>query len=376
MKISIINRIQNSLTKMLIPFMISLLYKENISSNLIKYYAIALAVSSVLIFGFPLKINKSLKNIKLFIIGNQIFILYLILVTLLVFSLVSLLFELDYFSFIFIGFYFILSHLYVSLEKYCQYYNLDKKGFYIFLFHNLFLIAFIYLFSFFSFDDIFLFFFILFFISFIFYVYFCTLFFYVEKFSYLDVQEFFEGALVLGQYSLMQNLINRGDSLLLPYLFNTNIFANYYLITRFIDIGGFLVSMFSQLSLVESLKNKVAPILVRYIMIGLFALIISVVSLAAYTLFNHLVFNTWHFCLFIIILLKSIFLYFQDLHLFLSKEKIIRNALCIQFCSLLILIFFLNFFIGWFGVYFYFVFLIVIMMLSLFYLFSATLYNY
>lgn len=367
MKISIVNRVQNALTRMLVPFLIFVSYGV-LAADIIEYYAIGLAVSSLLIFGFPLKINKSLDDLSVFVKNNEIFFIYLILSTVIIFYFVSIIFELKYLNFIWVGFYFILTHLYISLEKYCQYYDLEKKGLFLFSLHNLSIIIFICFSSFFKFDILF-FFFGLFFISLILFLVSVFQFFNFEKVVFLDIKDFFEKSWILGQYSLMQNLINRGDSLILPYLFTPKVFANYYLITRFVDIGGFFISMFSQLSLINSFKNKKSPNLIEYIFVGIVAIILSIATLFAYTFFGELDFKLGYFLLFSVIILKALLLYFQDLSIYSSKEIFMSNALYIQFAILLILILFIDFFVDMFGVYFYFSYLIIMTLFSLFYLF-------
>ncbi|KND22683.1 hypothetical protein AFK20_00765 [Enhydrobacter aerosaccus] len=370
MKISILNRFQNAITKMAIPFLVFSLYPQS-GPNILKYYALSLTVASVTIFGFPLKINKSLDNKIVYLKFNIIFFIYLILITLIVNYFISIIFHLEYLILMSAGVYFALTHIFISIEKYCQYYSTETKGFIIFFIQNLFLILGIYFgglkgiqtYSFFLYLLLVS---LVVLIIFIFFIFNKN----IGKIQLNDIRSFFSNTWQLGQYSVVQNSISKGDTLILTYMLDARMFADYYLITRFIDIGNFVISMFSQLSLIEAYKSKNVPKLTNYLNVSLISLIFSIFIFYLYSLHNNLSFRLFYVLLFLILILKSIFLYYQDLYIYLTKEKYIIIAIYIQLGILLFLMIFIQKFIYLFDIYFYFAFSYIMYSFSLFYLYK------
>lgn len=362
MKYSILNRIQNSLTRMLIPFIIFSFYGEGLD-EFVKYYAIGLALASLIIFGFPLKIGKSLSSQNKNIIESKIYFIYLFFATLFFFTIGAIVWDLSILVFILVGLFFSFNNMHIVFEKYCQYNDFDKDIFIYFLFYNFLLLLFVLIGCLIS-ISIFKFYLYISFLAFMLLVFLIVKFFKPVVLSFLDFKFFFSDSIDLGKYSLMQNFISRGDSLILPYIFSANLFSKYYLITRFIDMGNFLLALFSQLSLVNAYKQGVQPDFYKYLKFGFLAVFFSMVFFVLYSLFFSIKYEFTLLFLFFILLLKSIFLYYQDMFIYNSYEKFLNLSLYFQLFIFVILFLFGEFFISFFNVYFYMVFVFISLVLT------------
>lgn len=366
MKLSIINRVQNSVTRIIVPFLIYT-FNNLHSDEIIKYYATAMALSGILIFGFPLKLNKSLGDLKKYIVDNQIFIIYIFFISIIVFVPTSLIWKFSPLTFLLAGLYFACGHIHVSFEKYCQFYNKELNAFVLFSIYNSVLLTITYFTSrvAINVNDFFIIYLLL---SIVMTISLFLNFFKITKITVSQIKAFFNNTVELGKYSLVQNLISRGDSLVLPLFFQSSAFAKYYMLTRFIDIGNFTISMFSQVSLIQSYKYNKAPNLFPYIIIGILASTVSLMSFFSYNYYLSNEINLYLTILFTVIITKSILLYFQDFYIFNSTERKINLATYIQILVVAILFLFVNYSITIFNVYFYIPYIIIAQIVSILYL--------
>lgn len=366
MKFSILNRLQNSIARMVVPFIVYT-FNDGFSDEIIKYYAIGAALSGVMIFGFPLKINRDLYSNIRSIKNNEIFFMYLLLVTIFVFYFLSKLWDLSSYIFIIVGLYFAFSNIHVSFEKYCQFHSKDKVAFVFYFIYNSLLLMTVFILSFYN-ANVKLFFISITIISLLLIVTMFFKFFEFISITVVDIKHFLENTIELGKYSLLQNIMSRGDSLILPYFFQNDLFAKYYIFTKFLDVGGFLTSMFSQLSLVQSYKKNKSPVFISYFVTGFIAMALSLLLFLAYLLYKEISISAYIYILFFIVLTKSIILYFQDYYIYVSKESYMNYALYIQVCTFLFLLIFIDFSANLLGVYFYMSYMVIVHIVSLIFL--------
>lgn len=362
MKFSVINRAQNSLFKMTIPFQIYFFY-EGDYALIITYYAMALGLSGLVVFGFPIKINQIIANKELVSKLNIIYFIYLILSTVVLFSFVSVIFNKEILIFIVAGLYFSMNHMQVSFEKFFQFYNLDNKAVCVFGLYNIFQFFLILCMCIAGVEAIY-FFNCLFFINTLFVVYLFLKFFDKFYIELIDLKKFFKGSIILGQYSFLNNMFTRFDSIVLPILFNPRAFSIYFLTTRFLDIGIFLISMYSQLNLVQIFKINRVPKLFPYLIVGFVAMVIS---LSAFILFNFIknyeILQIMYIG-FLVIFLRSFIVFYQDKYIFFGRELILTYMSYFNIFALSGSLLVFNYLFQFDNVFYYFFFLISVLFIN------------